>query len=148
MKDKVIIGIASGLTGSVVKDTLSLFGREVLKLHLTYIDYASKLIMGKIHDNTLELAVSLIGELIFAILIATVYVHTKHLIKTNFYLLKGIGFSLLIWFLIRSVVTVGHVGQLPNTTAFASLFNVFVAVAFGIALGYTVEKLENKKLPD
>lgn len=147
MKDKIIIGVISGVVGSVVKDTLGIVGHALFNLEPVYVNYALVLIMSKSHGSISDLITAIIVEIIFGIILATMYAHIKHLIVSDNDLLKGAGFSLFVWFCIRAAVTIGHVPELPKANAATSLFNIMVAIIFGTVIAYLVKRLESKKAP-
>lgn len=143
MEDKLINGIKAGLMGSLAKDLIAGV-MEFFKLTPTYFSYGQYILFRKVESFMSHKIVGFGIELLYGLVIAVFYAHTKHIIKTNHPLLKGFGFGLLIWFFSRSLITITNAEPLIPHNFYIGPINALIGGIYGLVVSWTLEVNERK----
>lgn len=109
-----------------------------------FLDYAGLLIFGRKPAGTVEIMISVLGQIFFSGAMGVLFAFLLPLTTSRHYLLKGWFSGMLIWF---SVYTVLHLFQLPQVLELDTgtvLSNTLKASLFGLALAWGLARLGAK----
>ncbi len=145
MEEKLIQGGIAGLIAGTLKDipdAVLHYGFNITKL--TFWDYAGTLALGRHPQSFLEHAYSFGYEVIFSILLGTVFALLLNIFKAKRYLLWGGFYGAIVWFAVRGAVVGLNIKPLMNSHLLTSAVNSLDSVLYGMMLGFIIKLLLKK----
>jgi hypothetical protein len=139
MKDKLRLGLEAGALATIAIElggVVSLF----LKAHHTYWEYAAMLLFNREARGWKEWTLSVALQILFSIQLAIGYSYLEGKVPTKYYKLKGIMFGTGIWMIIQAFILGFKLEILMNHSILGTILEILTAIAFGITLGWWVER--------
>lgn len=145
MNDRFIRGFVAGLIAGIAMNVLNYTLFYLLNFtSLRLLDYAGIALFGHKATNLLEAVLGQLGQLFFSGILGVVFAYLVTEINSGYLLLKGLTFSLVVWF---SVFTIGllfkvpHLIQPPVKTVISNLLG---AAVYGLSLPLILNWLDRK----
>lgn len=143
--DRLTRGFTAGALAGAFVDLFSLLTYNLLRItNWRFLDFAGLLIFGRKPAGTIEIMISVLGQIFFSAAMGVLFAFLLPLTTSRHYLLKGWFFGMLIWF---SAYTVVHLFQLPQTLQLdpgTVLSNMFKASIYGLTLAWALARLGAK----
>lgn len=145
LNDKVTQGFIAGIAGGIVMNLISLISYQLHIANLRFLDWPAIIINGNTPNTTLEVGFALLVQLIFVGVLGIIFTYliSKLITSTN-YLFKGGLFGVLSWFVIYALTYVATVPKLTPLTMGTAITDFIGAVAFGLVLAETLNRLDNR----
>ena len=146
IKDRLVSGALAGSVGAVIQNTYAFIAKSLGFQGPVYIDYGEYLLFYKDQSGPLTSFFGFIGHFVWDIIIGIIFAYLILNTSSRYYLLKGILYGVIVWFLIKAGSTLFKIPEvitvLPHTVAFF----FFGSILFGISLAYTLKLLDNAKI--
>lgn len=143
IEDKTIRGLIAGITAGLLKDIPAVvFYFLINHPHPTFWDYMSLLAMGRIPKTWDEYLFSIIVQVLWCTILATVFVYFRPVLKSRHYILHGAGFGLLIWLLIRALVYFHRAPELIHSNPSSAYMNMLISISYGIMVAVIDHRLQ------
>ena len=144
MKDRFTIGFLSGILAGV---PTHIFIWGAYYLHLTtlrWVDFMGIFVYGKKPVILGETLLGVVSMYFFVGLLGIVFAFIIPKITSKNYLLKGVVFSLFVWFLAYVVAQLFKVPELLHIPLKTTLSHFIGATIWGLSLGYALNWLGNR----
>ncbi len=150
IRDKVVLGGFVGVLSMLAKDVFEfpLWRLKMVKHPLAH--YAASLFMDpkSVHNSFIGQIISLFADLAYGLFWGIVFVYLIYLTGKGHFLLKGLMFGAFLWFFSFGVLRSLAMVTLRETVAANSLYYLLIHLIFGLALGFTMKILNQRKLID
>ncbi|NLY76268.1 MAG: hypothetical protein GX075_13380, partial [Firmicutes bacterium] len=145
MEQKIINGVLAGTIAGILKDVPdSIFHNVLKKTDLTFWDYAGIVMFGRHPHGFWETCFSFFFEIVFSILLGTIFVYLVERLNLKRRLLWGALYGGIVWFAIRAAVAGFQIKALLHNNLATSAANSFNSIIYGLILGFLVQYFEKK----
>ncbi len=140
--DRTYRGIIAGVIGGLSMQAWDLFSYYVLKFgSFRYLDWAGMMIYGEPPQNFYETIMSFTMQIIWAGLLGVFFAFLIPKLTSRGYLLKGIFYSLIAFFIIYAIPVLYQVPHLYKTGPNTQFSHFIGAIIFGAATAITLRWL-------
>lgn len=144
VRDRLTSGLIAGLVAGIVLDAVHYLSISLGIAELAYWDWASFSIFGFRTTNPWEMLLAVLVQLFFAGLVGVLFAYLIKSIKSKNLILKGIFYSLSVWFLLNAIVHVLNVTALMPIRFDTAASNVVGVTIYGYVLTKTLQWLEKR----
>jgi uncharacterized membrane protein YagU involved in acid resistance len=144
-EDTFFRGAFCGTVAGIVKDLID-FGFHLLKVKgLFFWSFASAVAYGRVPKEIYLNLFGLILEIIFSGFLGVIFALVASKIKTRHYLLMGIFYGSMVWFLIRATIVCYQISPLDNPSPpVRPLLTWTLSMLFGMILAWLDRRFSPK----
>lgn len=144
MKDRLVAGALAGAVAALVQDA---YGLTVKALGITdriFTDFAAVMIMFKPEKGALGFLVGLIAHVIVGIIFGIVFAYIILKTSSNYFLLKGLCYGLILWFLLLGLGTMWRLPLFTVVPPKPALVIFVGALLYGLVTAYILKLLDQR----
>lgn len=145
IKDRLVNGALAGTAGAVVQNTYAFTLILAGYKGPSYVDYGKAIVFYKTIEGPSALALGLIGHFVWNIILGVIFAYIIMLTSSRYYLLKGIIYGLVVWFLIKMGSSMFEIAEIVEINPAAAAVFLSGAILFGVAIAYTLKILDQSR---
>ena len=141
-EDRLIAGAVAGTVAILIQTIYALTIKSLGLTDRIYIDFAKVIIISENRPGLSAFFIGLIAQLVIGGMFGVVFAFIEKFTSSRYYVLKGIFFGAILWFLLTGFGTMWRLPvfhEMPTNAAYSTLIG---ALLYGIALAYTMKLLE------
>ena len=141
-EDHLVAGVVAGIAGISVQTIYALLIKYFGLTDRIYIDFAQVIIMSENRPGISAFFIGLIAQLVIGGMFGVVFAFIEKFTSSRYYLLKGVFFGAVLWFLLTGFGTMWRLPVFHEMPTYAAYSSLIGALIYGIALAYTMKLLE------
>ena len=142
--DRLIAGAISGISASAAQN---IYGQVVKGLGITdraFLDFAEVALLSKTFGGFWGIVIGILSDLVFGMILGVLFVFLLQITSSNYLYLKGLGFSISIWFFSLAIGTMFNFTKFTVTPPVAALVMFVGALLWGAVVAFTTKILVRK----
>ena len=144
-EDTLFRGTFCGAIAGILKDSIDYIFYAVNTEGVFFWSFASVIAFGKLPKGLFPDIFGLTLEIIFSAFLGFIYAGVTKKIKARHYLINGIFFGSMVWFLIRAAIVGYKINELKTVGIPVRPFITwFLSLVYGITLAWLERKLSPK----
>jgi len=141
MKDRIFVGFIAGVLAAFAADIANWILYYTNFTNVRFLDWASIILLGYKSNNTFQIVVMQISQMIWDGFLGIVFSLLIPTIKSNGIIFKGILYSFVLLFIFRAVTVLFALQPLKEISFETFLSNAFCSVIWGILMPYFILKI-------
>jgi len=145
--DRFNRGFLAGIIAGIPMNIWDLASYHLLKFsNLRYLDWGSIMLFGRLPENTVQITLGLVSQLMWVGLLGIIFSYLVPLITSRKHVFKGAVYGYLIGFVIYSIPVVFGTKYLSTSSTGTTITQLIGGLIWGITLAEALRKLDEKRL--
>jgi len=141
--DRTFRGIIAGVIGGLAMEAWDLFSYYILNFgSFRFLDWAAMMMYGELPQNIYETMMSFTMQVIWAGFLGVIFAFIIPTITSRGYLLKGIFYGVISFFIIYAIPVLFQVPHLYKTGPNTQFSQFIGAIIYGAATAYALRRLD------
>lgn len=130
--DRFFRGFIAGIIGGIPMNIWSMISFHLFKFSkLRFADWGAFMALGHLPDDTLQLVIGLIAQMIFVGCLGVIFAYLIPQITSRGYQIKGMIYGFIVGFIIYSIPVLFQIPRLKLLTTETALSNIIGGVLWG-----------------
>ena len=144
MTDRFTRGLIAGVVASIPAFIINMIAFSFELTTLRWAGFAGHFLYGHKPETMGEEVFAVLGVFFFSGLLGIIFSYLLPHLSSQNYLLKGVVFSLTVWFVSFAITFLFQVPGLQDVPLKTVVTNFVSALAWGVVLGYVLDWLDNR----
>ena len=142
MKDRLIAGGLAGLAAGITQNIYGVFVKGLGITDRAFSDFAAVVVMHTIQPSLVAGIVGFISHLIVGVMFGVIFAYIILLTSSRYFLLKGLGYGAVLWFLLMGFGTIFDLPLFSNIPPVPALTTFIGALIYGFAVAYSLKLID------
>ena len=144
MKDRLVAGGLAGMIAGFIQYAYGLITEAIGITDRAFGQFSEIVLSSRIYTGVLGFVIGLLAHLAVTIMFGVLFAYLIEKSSSRYYLLKGAGYGLVLWFLLSGFGTVARLPLFEDIPPLAALDILIGSLLYGVTLGYVLKIIDKK----
>jgi len=145
-KDRLVAGGIAGLLASITCDIVGVVYKSLGWTDRTFGDYATILLTYQVYSDQgiFGLVMSMISHAAVCTIFGVIFAYILMFTSSNYLYLKGLGYSLVIWWVLNSFGSLLNLPLFRNAPLIVVYSTLSTALVYGLMVSFSLKIIDKK----
>ncbi len=144
MKDRLVAGGLAGIIAGLIQYVYGLLTEAIGFTDRSFGQFSEIVLSSRVYTGVLGFIIGLVSHIAVAIMFGVIFAYIIAKTSSRYYLLKGAGYGLVLWFLLSGFGTVARLPLFEDIPPLDASDILIGSILYGLVLAYTLKLLEKK----
>jgi uncharacterized membrane protein YagU involved in acid resistance len=144
VKDRLVAGGLAGMIAGFIQYAYGLITEAIGITDRAFGQFSEIVLSSRIYTGVLGFVIGLLAHLAVTIMFGVLFAYLIEKSSSRYYLLKGAGYGLVLWFLLSGFGTVARLPLFEDIPPLAALDILIGSLLYGVTLGYVLKIIDKK----
>lgn len=144
LKDRLVAGGLAGIIAGLIQYAYGLITEAIGFSDRSFGQFSEIVLSSRVYTGVLGFVMGLLSHIAVAIMFGVLFAYLIEKSSSRYYLIKGAGYGLVLWFLLSGFGTVAKLPLFEDIPPLPALDILIGSILYGVILGYSLKIIDRK----